>query len=155
MPDQGGAGVVFRFGSFELTPATAELRKQGRIVRLAHQPSRVLLLLVTRAPEVVTREEIRETTWGSETFIDYRQGINTAIRQIRTALGDTATSPRFLETLPRRGYRFIAPVERIVHEDLMASLEAMLPQAMPAQSDGLFAALAAALILLIALFRRD
>jgi DNA-binding winged helix-turn-helix (wHTH) protein/tetratricopeptide (TPR) repeat protein/TolB-like protein len=102
----------FRFGKFELIPELAQLRKSGTIVRLPHQPFRVLHLLVSRAGTVVTREEIRQELWGSETFVDFDHGINAAIRNIRFALNDHAEAPRYLETIPRRGYRFIASVER-------------------------------------------
>ena len=102
----------FRFGKFELVPDLAQLRKSGTIVRLPHQPFRVLHLLVSRAGTVVTREEIRQELWGSETFVDFEHGINAAIRNIRFALNDHAEAPRYLETIPRRGYRFIAAVER-------------------------------------------
>ena len=115
---------VFRFGRFELRPAAEELRRNGTIVRLPHQPLRILTMLVTRAGELVTREEIRAAVWGDETFVDYEQGINTAIRQIRFALHDAAEAPRFLQTVPRRGYRFIAAVERIEPEEMLATFEA-------------------------------
>jgi DNA-binding winged helix-turn-helix (wHTH) protein/TolB-like protein len=79
-------------------------------VRLEPQPSRVLAVLVERAGDVVTRAELRQRVWGGETFVDFEHGLNYCIAQIRTALGDSASGPRFIETLPRRGYRFIAPV---------------------------------------------
>ena len=101
----------FRFGKFELIPELAQLRKSGTIVRLPHQPFRVLCLLVSRAGTVVTREEIRQELWGSETFVDFDQGVNTAIKQIRDALKEDAERPLYVETVPKRGYRFIAPVE--------------------------------------------
>ncbi len=104
--------VVYRFDRFELFPATGELRKRGTRLHLAPQPFRVLQLLLERAGEVVTREEIQQALWVSGTFVDYEQGINTAIRRIRFVLNDNAETPRFLQTLPRRGYCFLAPVER-------------------------------------------
>lgn len=115
---------VYRFGRFELRPDAEELRKNGVAIHLPHQPLRILTLLIARAGEIVTREEIRAAVWGDDTFVDYEQGINTAIRQIRYALNDTAEAPRFLQTVPRRGYRFVAAVERIVPEDLLATFEA-------------------------------
>jgi DNA-binding winged helix-turn-helix (wHTH) protein/tetratricopeptide (TPR) repeat protein len=125
-------GEVFRFGRFELRPDAEELRKNGVAIHLPHQPLRILTLLIARAGEIVTREEIRAAVWGDETFVDYEQGINTAIRQIRHALNDTAEAPRFLQTVPRRGYRFIAAVERIVPEELLATFEAaVVPPAEP------------------------
>lgn len=122
---------MFRFGRFELRPAAEELRKNGTVIHLPHQPLRILTLLVTRAGEIVTREEIRAAVWGEETFVDYEQGINTAVRQIRFALNDTAEAPRFLQTVPRRGYRFVAAVERIVPGELLATFEAALVQPRP------------------------
>ncbi len=105
--------VLYRFDKFELLPESEELRKLGTRIHLPPQPFRVLLLLIQRAGEIVTRSEIQEALWGSEIFVDYEQGINSAIRRIRFALNDHAETPRFLQTLPRRGYCFVAPVERI------------------------------------------
>jgi DNA-binding winged helix-turn-helix (wHTH) protein/tetratricopeptide (TPR) repeat protein len=105
-----------RFGAFELDPSTGELRQRGDLVKLAAQPLKVLGLLVRRAGEVVTRQEIREHVWSGDTFVDFEQGLNFCIRQVREALGDTADAPRFIETLPRRGYRFLMPVTAAVPE---------------------------------------
>ena len=102
--------AVLRFGAFELDPATGELRQHGDPVKLPPQPLKVLELLARRSGEVVTRNEIREHVWCGDTFVDFEQGLNFCIRQIREALGDTADAPRFIETLPRRGYRFLMPV---------------------------------------------
>src|SRR5213075_1581198 len=85
---------------------------RGDPIKLAPQPLKVLEILVRRSGEVVTRAEIREHVWCKDTFVDFEQGLNFCIRQIREALGDTAVAPRFIETLPRRGYRFLLPVER-------------------------------------------
>jgi len=101
---------ILRFDVFELDTAAGELRRQGDRVKLPPQPFRVLELLVLRGGEVVTRADIRERIW-SDSFVDFEQGLNFCIRQIREALGDTAEAPRFIETLPRRGYRFLLPVE--------------------------------------------
>jgi DNA-binding winged helix-turn-helix (wHTH) protein/tetratricopeptide (TPR) repeat protein len=98
------------FGGFELNPATGELRQRGDLVKLAPQPFKVLELLTRRSGEVVTRNEIRDHLWSGDTFVDFEQGLNFCIRQIREVLGDTADRPRFIETLPRRGYRFLLPV---------------------------------------------
>jgi DNA-binding winged helix-turn-helix (wHTH) protein len=100
------------FGTFELDETTGELRKAGRRVHLAAQPARVLVFLAQRAGEVVTREALREHVWGADTFVSFDQGLAFCMGRIRLALGDSARSPRFLETLPRRGYRFVAPVTR-------------------------------------------
>jgi DNA-binding winged helix-turn-helix (wHTH) protein/Tfp pilus assembly protein PilF len=101
---------VLRFGSFELDAASAELRKAGIPLKLHPQPLRVLLLLTARPGQIVEREEIQHTLWGDNTFVDFEGGINFCIKQIRDTLGDAADKPRYIETLPRRGYRFIAPV---------------------------------------------
>jgi len=102
---------IARFGVFELDVEAGELRRSGRRVALTGQPMRVLVKLVERAGEVVTREELQREVWGEGTHVDFEAGLSTCINQVRTALGDRATSPRFLETLPRRGFRFMAPVE--------------------------------------------
>src|SRR5262245_593012 len=105
------AGTILRFDVFELDTAAGELRRQGDRVKLPPQPLRVLELLVRHGGEVVTRADIRERIW-SDSFVDFEQGLNFCIRQIREALSDTADAPRFIETLPRRGYRFLLPVDR-------------------------------------------
>jgi len=101
---------LFRFGTFEADSGTGELRRAGRPVGLQEQPFRLLLALLERPAQIVTRAELREKLWG-ETHVDFEEGLNTAVRKLRDALGDSASNPRFVETLPRRGYRFIAPVE--------------------------------------------
>jgi cholera toxin transcriptional activator len=103
----------YRFGVFEADAATGELRRQGLRVKLNTQPFQVLLMLLDRPGQLLTRDEISRELWPDGTFVDYEHGVNSAINRIREALGDTAVSPRFLETLARRGYRFIAPVEPI------------------------------------------
>jgi DNA-binding winged helix-turn-helix (wHTH) protein/TolB-like protein len=100
------------FGLFEFDPADGTLTREGTLVRLQPQPARVLALLLERAGTVVTREELRQGIWTDGTFVDFERGLNFCIAQIRSALGDSAESPRFIETLPRRGYRFIAPIRR-------------------------------------------
>jgi Tol biopolymer transport system component/DNA-binding winged helix-turn-helix (wHTH) protein len=102
---------ICRFGVFELDLKTAELRKSGIKLRLQDQPYQVLLQLLQRNGEIVSREELRSTLWQGDTFVDFETGLNSAIKRVREALGDSADSPKFIETLPRRGYRFIAPVE--------------------------------------------
>ncbi|MGA7833241.1 MAG: transcriptional regulator [Terracidiphilus sp.] len=103
----------YRFGVFEADAGTGELRRQGLRVKLNAQPFRVLCLLLERPGEVLTREEICRDLWPDGTFVDYEHSLNSAVNRIREALGDKAGHPRFLETLARRGYRFVAPVERI------------------------------------------
>ncbi|MGH2897493.1 MAG: winged helix-turn-helix domain-containing protein, partial [Solirubrobacteraceae bacterium] len=102
--------ALLRFGIYELDPRSGELRRDGTPVRLPPQPFRVLFLLAGRRGEVVTREEIRQELWGNDTFVDFDGGLNFCINQIRRALRDSAESPRFVHTLPRRGYRFLASV---------------------------------------------
>ena len=102
---------VTRFGLFELDLSAGELRKSGVKLRLQGQPFQVLALLLERAGEVVTREELQQKLWPSDTFVDFDHSLNTAINKVREALGDSAANPRYVETLARRGYRFIAPVQ--------------------------------------------
>lgn len=102
---------IARFGVFELDLSTGELRKGGVKLRLQGQPIQVLSLLLERAGDVVSREELREKLWASDTFVDFDHSLNTAINKVREALGDSASSPRYVETIARRGYRFIAPVQ--------------------------------------------
>src|SRR5215467_6084809 len=104
-------GAILRFDVFEVDTNAGELRRQGERVKLPPQPFRVLEFLVRHGGEVVTRADIRQRIW-SDSFVDFEQGLNFCIRQIRDALGDTAEAPRFIETLPRRGYRFLVPVEK-------------------------------------------
>jgi len=105
-------GVV-RFGPFALDMATGELRRDGEAVHLQQQPARVLSLLARQPGRLVTREELRHHLWGDDVFVDFQRGLNFCIMQIRAALDDDADTPRFVETLPRRGYRFIAPAETV------------------------------------------
>lgn len=104
-------GTVARFGNLELDLRTGQLSRDGVWLRLQPQPAKVLTILVSRPGEVISREELVKQVWGSDTFVDFEQGLNFAIRQIRATLGDDADHPRFLETLPKRGYRFIAAVQ--------------------------------------------
>ncbi len=112
----------YRFGGFEADAATGELRRQGVRVRIHAQPFQVLMMLVERQGEVVTREEISRELWPEGTFVDYEHGVNSAVNRVREALGDKANSPRFVETLARKGYRFVAPVERIEEAAVSAEL---------------------------------
>ncbi len=111
----------YRFGVFEADAVTGELRRQGVRLRLNAQPFQVLLMLLDRPGALVTREEISRELWPEGTFVDYDHGVNSAVNRIREALGDTAGSPRFVETLARRGYRFIAPVERIAGSEILVA----------------------------------
>ncbi len=106
-----GQEVVVRFAEFELDLRSGELRTNGTSVKLQPQPAKILALLVRRRGETVTRDEIIAEVWGSDTFVDYEGGLNFAIRQIRNALGDDAERPLYVETVPKRGYRFVAAVD--------------------------------------------
>ena len=117
----------FRFGVFEADLHTGEVCKSGRKVRLQEQPFRVLAMLLQRAGEVVTREDIQKKLWPEDTFVDFEHGLNIAINKIREALGDSAESPRFVETLPKRGYRFIAPVVALDSPHPAAAVLATVP----------------------------
>jgi DNA-binding winged helix-turn-helix (wHTH) protein len=103
----------YRFGAFEADEASGELRRQGIRVKINAQPFQVLLMLLERSGEVLTREEISRTLWPDDTFVDFEHGVNSAVNRIREALGDAANNPRYVETLARRGYRFVAPVQKI------------------------------------------
>ena len=102
--------TVLRFGVFELDLEAGELRKAGARLRVQKQPFEILRVLVQRPGEIVTREELRAEIWSADTFVDFDNSLNTSINKLRDVLGDTSSSPRFIETVPRRGYRFIAPV---------------------------------------------
>ena len=115
MSQLGGRGLsdtyrLLRFGVFELNLDLEEIRKNGTLLKLPPQPFKLLALLASRSGQLVTRDEIQAELWGSDTFIDFEQGVNKCIKQIRTALSDNADNPLYVETIPRRGYRFLAPV---------------------------------------------
>src|SRR3989441_5675683 len=118
---------VVRFGVFEVDLRAGELFKQGLKIKLQQQPFRVLALLLERPGEVVTREDLRQAIWPAGTFVEFDVGIDAAIHKLRTALGDSAENPRLVETLPRRGYRFIAAVDGAVAEEEPASTAAAWP----------------------------
>jgi cholera toxin transcriptional activator len=111
MPAGSNSGGIARFGVFELDLAAGELRKSGAKLRLQEQPFQVLVLLLERAGSVVTREELQQKLWPADTFVDFDHSLNTAVNKLRETLGDSASSPRYIETLAKRGYRFIAPVQ--------------------------------------------
>jgi len=114
----------FRFADFEFDCHSGELRRNGTSLKLQLQPARVLAVLIRRAGQVVSRQELAEEVWGADTFVDFEQGLNYAVRQIRTVLGDDAEQPRFLETLPKRGYRFIASLKEVAPEEPVLSVTA-------------------------------
>src|SRR5712671_2868147 len=110
MPPSSSESRLRRFGVFEVDLAAGELRKNGALMRLQEQPFQVLCILLESAGRVVTRDDLRQKIWPADTFVDFDHSLNTAVNKVRETLGDSASSPRFVETLARRGYRFIAPV---------------------------------------------
>src|SRR3984893_332614 len=117
---------VIRFGTFEADLRAGELRHNGVKIRLQEQPFQVLAMLLERPGEIVTREELHSRLWPADTFVDFDHGLNAAVKRLRDALGDSAENPRFIETLARRGYRFLAPVNRAPEEIL--SIPRTLPR---------------------------
>jgi DNA-binding winged helix-turn-helix (wHTH) protein len=111
--EPGTPAKLLRFGAFELDIEEQQLLKSGRIVRLQPQPFKLLCFLVSLRGQLVTREQIRGALWSGDTFIDVEQGVNFAIKQVRDALGEDADHPLYIQTVPRRGYRFVAPVDAI------------------------------------------
>ncbi|MGE3275172.1 MAG: winged helix-turn-helix domain-containing protein [Vicinamibacterales bacterium] len=105
--------MTYRFGVFEFVPATGELHRDGVRVRLEPQPAKALACLLERAGALVSRDELRERVWGGDTHVDFDRGLAYCVSQVRAALGDSGDNPRFVQTLPRRGFRFIAPVTTV------------------------------------------
>ncbi|MBZ5657528.1 MAG: winged helix-turn-helix domain-containing protein [Acidobacteriia bacterium] len=134
MPPSSSEAGLLRFGVFEVDLAAGELRKNGARIRLQEQPFQVLATLLERAGQVVTRDDLRQKIWPADTFVDFDHSLNTAINKIREALGDSASSPRFVETLARRGYRFIAPVDS---PSAAAPISANTPNGIPATEPAL------------------
>src|SRR5947208_14918691 len=113
MPDAKHASSVHRFAAFEINLHSGELRKSGMRLRLAGQPFQVLAVLVERPGELVTREELRSKLWLADTFVDFDHGLNNAVARSREVLDDSSETPRYVETVPRRGYRFTAPLAEL------------------------------------------
>src|SRR5215467_4636454 len=103
--------AVVRFGVFQANLRSGELRKHGLRIRVSGQPFKILVILLQQSGEVVTREELQKNLWPDDTFVDFEHSLNSAIKKLRTVIGDSAEKPRYIETLPRFGYRFIAPRE--------------------------------------------
>jgi DNA-binding winged helix-turn-helix (wHTH) protein len=129
-------GIV-RFGTFELDRYTGELRRSGLRVRFQDQPARLLSLLVSRPGEVVTRAELRRALWADDTFVEFDTAVNVAVHKIRLALRDSARSPRFVETVPRRGYRFLAEVQAVAPRRTSVGVLAAAVAAVAAAAIGL------------------
>lgn len=137
--------MVHRFGIFEFDSESGDLRKNGRAVALEPQPARALALLLARAGDVVSREDIRDAVWGRDTHVDFDRGLAYCVSQIRTALNDSGENPRFVQTIPKRGFKFIAPVSSSSDAiSLAPSLE--LEPARPQARSPLIALVAAAAI---------
>src|SRR5437588_4023073 len=111
MSDRAFSAVVVRFDIFQVDLRAGELRKEGRVVKLQEQPFRVLSLLLSRPGELLTRDELRQNLWPADTFVDFDHGLNSAVARLREALRDSADKPRFIETVAKRGYRFIGVVD--------------------------------------------
>src|ERR1700724_4269881 len=127
MPTSTPSTRVLRFVDVELDVRAGELRKPGSRLRLQGQPLQVLAALLTHAGDVVTREDLRSEIWPADTFVDFDHSLHNAVARVREALGDSAEMPRYIETLPRRGYRFIGPVEREEAQTPPSSAEAVRP----------------------------
>ncbi len=125
MHDSEQTDGLWRFGTFELNSHTGELRKKGAKIKLQDQPQQVLIMLLNRPGEIVSREELQKKLWPADTFVDFEHGLNKAMNRLRAALGDSSENPRFIETLPRKGYRFIASP---VNANLLASAMAESPK---------------------------
>jgi DNA-binding winged helix-turn-helix (wHTH) protein/TolB-like protein len=143
---------IYRFGVFEFDSETMELRRQGAIVHLQSQPARVLACLIQDSDRTVTREELRAAIWGEETFVDFERGLNFCISQIRSALGDDSARPIYIQTLPKRGYQFIAPVEFISRGVESQESPAKVPSAEPSRRRRWLLAIAAIFWLSVAGF---
>ena len=139
MAQSGPPRRILGFGPFEVDLASGELRREGLKVRLQDQPLRLLVLLLENAGEVVTREELRNALWPADTFVDFDHSLNTAVRKLREALGDSADAPRYVETLAKRGYRFAVPVREREPPAPAPSADAQVPSAAtPAAARGPF-----------------
>lgn len=129
MTEAANSGRCVRSGLFDIDLGTAELRKNGVRIALQEQPFRVLSVLLEHPGEVITREQLQARLWPADTYVGFDEGINTAIRKLRLAFGDSAENPRFIETLPRRGYRFIAPVSESPRQEALAIPPSLAPVA--------------------------
>src|ERR1700692_4220068 len=122
---------LIRFGVFELDLRSGELQKQGRKIRLEGQPVQVLICLLENPGELVAREELHQKLWPADTYVDFEHGLNAAVKRLRQALNDSADNPRFVEPFPRRGYRFIAPIETVGATQNVADTRSAPPRQQP------------------------
>src|SRR5215472_15357883 len=128
---------TYRFGPYDVDLAAGQLRKHGVKLKLTGQPLDILVMLLERPGQVVTREELQKRLWSDETFVDFENSLNKAINKLRQTLGDSAESPVYIETLPRRGYRFTAPVERLENGNAVPAIAApaVIPEALTTQDE--------------------
>src|SRR5208282_646333 len=124
-------GRIVRFGSFEVDLQEGKLTKAGVRIHLQGQPLQILVLLLEHPGQLVAREEIRQKLWSQDTFVEFDDALNTAVRKLRTALNDSADNPRFLETVPRRGSRFVAPVAWMPAAQVAAPIQSGVPRRPP------------------------
>ena len=150
MPQSADPHRILCFGSFQVDIVSGELRRQGLKIRLQDQPFRLLVLLLERAGDVVTRDEVREKLWPADTYVDFDHSLNTAVRKLREALGDSAEGPRYVETLARRGYRFIAPVTPLRTAQVAQPVSADVASPLPSPAERLSPSARRLLILVIA-----
>jgi DNA-binding winged helix-turn-helix (wHTH) protein len=128
---------IYRFGVFEADSGSGELRKSGVRMRVQDQPFQVLLVLLQRSGEVVTREDLRQKLWPSDTFVDFDHSLNTIVNKLREALGDSASNPRFIQTIAKRGYRFLISVEQTPDQQILpSSAEPVTTSSVPLQNEG-------------------
>src|SRR6516164_3381291 len=134
MPPRAQTAEQVVFGCFEVNLATAEVFRGGRRLRLSGQPAQVLVILLQHAGQLVPREELRLRLWPEETFVDFDHGLNNCINRIREVLGDSAVAPEWIETLPKRGYRFIGHIETTQFDAAGPALAAVVPVLHPSRS---------------------
>src|SRR5215469_6877891 len=123
---------IFRFAAFEFDCQTGELRKHGLRIKLQGQPIQLLAMLLEHPCEVVTREELQKRLWAADTYVDFEHSLNAAVKRLRAALGDSADSPRFIETVARQGYRFIAPLSQVAEKAAAPVLQPAPAESAPA-----------------------
>src|SRR5215470_17740646 len=152
MPAPSPPRRVLRFAAFEVEVRAGEVRKHGVRIKLQDQPFRLLQILLEHRGEVVTREELQRQIWPADTFVDFDRGLNNAVKRLREALGDSAETPRYVETLSKRGYRFIAPVNRQLSNGDSAASDRGSVFVTPAPTRSLFRVVMIAAVVLVLAF---
>lgn len=135
LPHSRPTSETLRFAEFEADLRTGELRRDGRVLKLQGKPFQVLAALLLRPGKLVTREELRQSLWPADTFVDFEHGLNTAVNKVREALRDSASNPRFIETLPRRGYRFVGTISRDSGAEVSSTASTAASAAPPVEVD--------------------